>query len=80
MRDFEKGSWYHFWLAVTGDRIRAWIDEELIIDANITNREVSLRPGEIELSKPLGIASYATTASLRKLEYRPLPAPWRGGC
>jgi hypothetical protein len=74
-RDFEKGRWYHFWLAVTDDRIRAWIDEELVIDVQIKNREISLRPGEIELSKPLGIASYATTASLRKLEYRPLPPP-----
>src|SRR6266699_3487595 len=63
-RDFENGRWYHFWLAVTDGRVRAWIDEELVIDVNLASREISLRPGEIELSKPLGIASYATTASL----------------
>ena len=32
----------------------AWIDEEQVIDAFIGNRNVALRPGEIELSKPFG--------------------------
>ena len=41
-----------------------------MIDVNIANHEVSLRPGEIDLSKPFGIASYSTTATLRKIEYR----------
>jgi hypothetical protein len=31
---------------------------------------IGLRFGEIELSKPFGIASYETTAGLRKIEYR----------
>jgi hypothetical protein len=44
------------------------------IDAYIANREVGLRPGEIELSRPFGIASYSTTAKLRKLEYRQIAA------
>jgi len=72
-RDFETGRWYALRLRVTADRIQAWIDDEPVIDAHIGNREVDLRPGEIELSKPLGIASYSTTAKLRKLEYRTLP-------
>ena len=71
-RRFELGRWYELWLAVTDDRIRAWIDREPIIDIHIANREISLRPGEIDLSKPFGIASYSTVARLRKLEYRPL--------
>jgi hypothetical protein len=50
----------------------AWIDDEQVIDAFIGNRNVGLRPGEIELSKPLGIASYSTGSKLRKIEYRPL--------
>jgi len=75
LMDFEKGRWYSFWLLVTTDRIQAWIDEQPVIDVYIGNREISLRPGEIELSKPLGIASYSTTAALRKLEYRLLAPP-----
>jgi len=74
LRDFVKGRWYAFRLAVTEDRIRGWIDGELIIDADITGRQVGLRPGEIDLSAPLGFASYSTTAGLRKVEYRRLAA------
>ena len=74
MHVFATGRWYALRLRVTFDRIQAWIDEEVVVDAYIGNREVDLRPGQIELSRPLGIASYATTAKLRKLEYRLLPA------
>jgi len=68
--DFEKGRWYALRLRVTDDRIQAWIGEEPVIDAYIGDKQVGLRPGEIDLSRPFGIASYSTTAKLRKLEYR----------
>jgi hypothetical protein len=71
-RNFQTGRWYTLTLRVVPDRIMAWIDDEQVIDAFIGNRNVSLRPGEIELSKPLGIASYSTGSKLRKIEYRPL--------
>jgi Domain of Unknown Function (DUF1080) len=71
-RAFESGRWYALRLRVTDARIQAWIDEELVIDADIGNRDVGLRLGEIELSRPFGIASYSTTARLRKIEYREL--------
>lgn len=71
-RNFEQGKWYTLSLRVLPDRIQAWIGEEQVIDAFIGNRTVSLRPGEIELSKPFGIASYSTTSKIRKIEYRPL--------
>jgi len=73
-RDFKPGQWYRLWLAVNTNRIRAWIDEELVIDVQIAKRDVALRPGEIELSKPFGIATYNTTSKLRKIEWRPLPS------
>lgn len=73
-RDFKAGQWYRLWFAVNTNRIRAWIDDELVIDVQIANREVALRPGEIELSKPFGIATYNTTSKLRKIEWRVLPA------
>ena len=72
VREFESGRWYALRLMVTADRIQAWIDDDPVIDADISNRDVDLRPGEIDLCKPFGIASYSTTAKIRKIEYRTL--------
>jgi Domain of Unknown Function (DUF1080) len=72
VRDFQKGRWYRLWVAVTPDRVRTWIDDELVIDVTITNRQIGLRPGEIDLSKPLGVAAYNTVSKVRKIEWRPL--------
>lgn len=69
---FEAGRWYALHLVVTGDRVQAWIDGKQYIDASLDGRQVDLRFGEIELSKPFGIAAYGTTAKLRKIEYRKL--------
>ena len=72
---FETGRWYALLLRVTYDRIEAWIDGDMIIGAYIGDRKVGLRFGDIDLSRPFGIASYSTTAKLRKIEYRLLPTP-----
>ncbi len=71
-RDFETGKWYRFRLAVTEGKIQGWIDEDLVVDADIAGRKVSLRPGEMDLMTPIGFASYSTVAGLRKIEYRRL--------
>ena len=70
--NFENNRWYRFRLQVTPERITAWIDDERIIQVALAGREISLRPGEIELSAPLGFASYATEGALRHAEYREL--------
>lgn len=74
MHLFNRGQWYSLRLRVTDEQIDAWIDDEQVISVNIVGREVSLRPGEIEKSVPLGFASFGTTGTLRKIEYRLLPA------
>jgi hypothetical protein len=74
IHDFVPGRWYSFRLAVTTNRIRAWIDSQLIIDAGITGRRVSLRADDSGLFTPLGFSSYSTLTGLRKIEYRRLPA------
>jgi hypothetical protein len=76
-RAFDNGRWYALRLRVTDERIQAWIDNEQVIDADIRRREVGLRPGEIDLSEPFGIASYSTVARLRNIEYRDIPPPGR---
>lgn len=68
---FKKEQWYRIRLRVEQERIQAWIDDERVIDADIRGRKLSIRP-EVELSRPLGIASWQTTAALRKIRLRTL--------
>ncbi|HTI71888.1 MAG TPA: M20/M25/M40 family metallo-hydrolase [Candidatus Limnocylindria bacterium] len=72
---FEKGRWYRLKLRVTLSNITAWIDDEKVIDADIKGKKIGLRAGEIELSKPFGIASWSTTSELRSVTLRKLEAP-----
>ncbi len=78
-RTLEAGKWYSLALRVTDGWIQAWLDNEKIIEISLEGRKISLRPGEIELSVPFGIAAYSTKASLRKLEYRTIPPPATAG-
>jgi hypothetical protein len=41
-----------------------------VIAVNIRGRTFGLRPGDIEHSVPLGIASYQSVAAIRNIEYR----------
>jgi hypothetical protein len=68
--NFENGRWYGLRIRVTADRITAWIDDQQIVNVDITGRSISLRRGEIKLSAPFGFASYLSTGELRKMEYR----------
>jgi hypothetical protein len=73
-KEFKKGQWYKFRLRVTDWWIQAWIDDELIIQVGLDGRRVTVREGsEIELSAPIGFASYSTTGAMRNLEFRELP-------
>jgi len=69
---FESGRWYRIRLRVTEGKIQAWIDREKVIDVVTTGKRISLRPGDIELSKPVGLASWQTTAALREIKIRQL--------
>lgn len=64
--EFDKGRWYHIRLDVTERAIKAWIDSLRVVDFTIRQSRLSIRP-EVELSKPFGIASWYTTASLRNI-------------
>jgi hypothetical protein len=57
-------------MRVTEGRIEAWIDREKLVDVVTTGKRISLRPGEIEESKPFGIACWQTTAALREIKVR----------
>jgi hypothetical protein len=70
--DFEKDKWYKIRLKVTKAKIEAWIDDKQTVDADIVGKKVSLRPGDISQSMPLGIATYRTDAAYRAIKIRTL--------
>ena len=72
---FEKGRWYRIRLRVTEQKIEAWIEQKKVVDVNTVGRKISLRFGEIERSKPFGLASWSTSAAFRSIKLRPAPAP-----
>ena len=73
--NFEDRKWYRVRLRVTTGRIEGWLDQEKLVDVDTSDRRISLRPGDIELSKPLGFASYQTTAALRNIQMRRVSEP-----
>lgn len=72
---FEKDRWYMVRLRVTQAKIEAWIDGDKLINATVTDRRVGMRFGEIELSAPLGIATYQTTGAIRLIKIRSVTGP-----
>jgi 3-keto-disaccharide hydrolase len=70
-QEFENGRWYTIRVKVTPDKIEAWIDEKQMVDVETKDRRISIRL-EVELSRPLGIASYTTTAELRDIKLKRL--------
>jgi len=71
----EQGRWYRIRLRVTQSRIEAWIDKEKFVNVDTTDKKISLRAGDIESSKPFGVASYQTTAALREIRLRRVDGP-----
>jgi hypothetical protein len=70
---FENGKWYRAKLRVTPDQIRFWIDDQPVISQDIREHQLSVR-NEVQLSTPLGICSFETTARIRKFRLYELEA------
>ena len=68
--NFDKDRWYRIRVRVTPKTIEAWIDDEQMVDQSIVDRRVNVRPGEIELSEPFGIAAWQTASALRNIRIR----------
>lgn len=71
---FEDNKWYDIRVRVTDKKIQAWIDGERMLDADIWDKKVSMRFGEIESSVPFGISTYQTRAAVKDVKIRPAPA------
>ncbi len=70
----ENGKWHRLKIEVRAGKLAAWIDGRLVLGANIQNRRISLRPGDIEKCAPFGLAAYATKGRVRKLMIEELPS------
>ena len=70
---FETDRWYKVKIKVTDDRLEAWIDDSQMVDLDLEDRKISLRPGDIELCVPIGLASFQTRAQYRNISWKNLP-------
>lgn len=69
--DFDEKQWYAIRVRVTKEAIQCFIDDKTVVDLELKDRKISIRP-EVELSKPFGIASWRTTAALKDIQVRML--------
>lgn len=72
MMEFEKEKWYDIRLVVTDHRIQAFIDNERKVNANVENRKIGMRFGEVEESVPFGISTFKTTGEYKDIKLRTL--------
>lgn len=70
-RGLQSHRWYPIKLRVVGDQIQAWVDNEQVVDVDVSNREVDIR-WEMEPTKPLGIATWCTTGAIRNFRITPV--------
>jgi hypothetical protein len=68
---FTSDRWDAIRVRVTPDRLTCFLDDDQIVDQPLAGHEISVRE-EVAASQPLGIATYATTAELRNIRWRPV--------
>ena len=76
--DLSTGRWYVVRVRVTEGRIEAWIrredePDEKVVNVATAGRKISVR-SDITESLPLGISAWRTTAEVRAVRVRDLPA------
>jgi hypothetical protein len=69
---YEDNKWYAVRLRVTPENLSVWIDGKHLIDQELKDKKISVRPGPIESYLPLSFTTYATTAAIRNVKLRVL--------
>ncbi|MBL9201001.1 MAG: hypothetical protein JNL39_10870 [Opitutaceae bacterium] len=70
--DFVDNRWYRIRVRVTDAKIEAWIDQEQMVELELKDKKITMRPGDIEKSQPLGLATFQTRAAMRDIRLRRL--------
>jgi len=69
---YEDDKWYAIRLRVTKENLSVWIGETQVIDEDITNKKISVRPGPIESYLPLSLTTFNTTSAIRNIKLKPI--------
>jgi hypothetical protein len=72
--EFKNNKWYKFRIQVIPASIKAWINDEEVVNVEREGKQFSVRI-EMGRCEPLGYCTYDCTAEIRKWEYRSLDAP-----
>jgi hypothetical protein len=71
--EFKAKQWYHVRMRILPERLKAWLDEEPIVDVDTKERKVDIRI-DISESVPFGLATYQTVAAYKNVRVRRLTA------
>lgn len=74
IKELRNKQWYHIRMRVEPKRLQAWLNDEQIVNVNTEDRKIGVR-FEVEPSKPLGIASFQSTAAIKNIRLRKLDVP-----
>lgn len=69
--EVENGRWYKVRMRVTEQRVDAWVDGKFLAGFDHRGKKVDVRL-EVEANRPLGFATYKTTAALKDIRIREL--------
>lgn len=69
-RHYPNGKRFRVELRVTDGRVTALVDDDVVVDASLEARVLGLRP-EVLASRPLGLASYATSTVVHRVTWTP---------
>jgi len=69
--DFKTNQWYRVRIRVTESKIEAWIDDEQVVNQETAGHRISIRD-EVDLCRPLGVATWCTAGAVRGVRIRKL--------
>ncbi len=67
---YEDDHWYKIRLRVTAENLGVWIDDKQVVDYDLKDRKISLRPGPIESYAPLALSTFNTSAAIKNVKLK----------
>ena len=71
-KNFKNGQWYAVRVKVTKAKLEITLDNEKMVDLELEGKTLGMRAGEIEISKPFGLATFRTTGAYKNIRWRKL--------